>query len=426
MRSSWYKENPNPALIAAARAERVRSILSKRNKGFTGKPNQNLTKPKSQAGTATVVVSAKNDDFDYTVTQEPNVELKSLIELFDTVLSSDCPLHLSLAWPHVPPSMILPWMLREVCRGRVSPPLRTLFINVGRPSLRSLTEVQASTERLRARGVFRSGVEEDASAKIGADAHFLMFLGDTRNAAVKSVPLVSIVPHSIAMNDGIFWRDFDEKTLKGFKRYFDLGRLHSIRKYLDLLTSIACSPGFAFIMPPHFDQASRRKALACLPGTVDFVLIDLSTNAVRGRDASELLREILYELERRGDLFAKRVLILTDCPLRYSFLRRAAQNRREVGAIGNRVEVHRLKWSSRGRGWDPPVDIDSAPQSVGTFTNPKKPVASATNPKRKITQNQASLGIGCPRINRLSTTIKTTAPRARTSTFSSSVSWASP
>jgi hypothetical protein len=380
-RSPWEKNRPNPAEIAAAKAERARLLLRRVKRGEAAEPVQAIAAPEEQVARPAVTASAADNDLDYSVlAQEPNDDLKCLVELFDKVLSSDCPLHLGVAWPYIPPRLILPWMLREVCRGRVRAPLRTLFVNMGRPALQALSSVDARTGRLRARGVFRSGIEGNvatAKAKIGSDAHFLMFLGDTRNAVVKTVPLVSIVPHSVAMNDDVFWRDFDEKTLRGFKRYFDLGRLQSIRSHLDFLTSAKRSPGFAFMMPSHFDQSARRKALACLPGAVDFVVVDMTTHAVRGREASELLREILYELERRRGSPPKHTLIITDCPLRYSFLRGAAQNRRDVGPIGNRVEVHRLKWSSRGKGWDAPEDLrPTAPPVVTTIASQESVIAT--------------------------------------------------
>lgn len=375
-RSSWEKNRPTTAEIATARAERARLLLAKFKRD-----NRETLEPSVPQAPINLPKSVRDDDLDYSVvTKEPNTELKALVELFENVLSSDCPLHLTVAWPHIAPRMILPWMLREICRGRARPPLRTLFINMGRPALQDLSGVDALTVRLRARGVFRSGIEGKvaaATAKISSDAHFLMFLGDTRNATVNSVPLVSIVPHCVAMNDEVFWRNFDEKTLKGFKRHFDLGRLQSIRKHLDLLTSAKHSPSFAFLMPSHFDQGARRKALTCLPGTIDFVVIDMTTDAVRGRDASELVRQILHDLEHRPGEPPKHVLIVTDCPLRYSFLRRSAQNRREVGVIGNRVEVHRLKWSTRGKGWDAPAELpEAAPPTVTTIASQECVVAT--------------------------------------------------
>lgn len=367
-RSPWEKAIPDLAKKAAAHAERARSLLSKRPKGNpTDVPRAEPGEPEPEPLGATP--PEIKSDIDYSVfTMDANDDLKSLVSLIDALFESDCPLHLSVAWPHIPPRMILPWMLREIGRGRAMPPLRTLFINMGRPALQSLSGVEARRSRMQARGVLRSGVDARGSSTtaISADAHFLMFLGDNKNATVNSVPLVSIAPHSVALNDEVFWRDFDEKTLKGFKRHFSLDRLNAIRGHLSLLTSAERSPGFAFMMPSHFDQAARKKALKRLPGNIDLLVVDMTTHAVRGRDASDLLRDILSETERQKRLSPKRTLIVTDCPLRYSFLRSAAQNRRDVSHIGNRVEVHRLKWSSRGKGWDAfvPLQQSSTPQVI--------------------------------------------------------------
>ena len=208
-------------------------------------------------------------------------------------------LHAALFWPHIPPRAILPWMLREVSRGRESPPLRTLFVNMGRPALRAVAGIEARTERLRARGLVRGGVKADeVPAFIGPDAHFYMFLGDTAYSGIAAVPLVSIVPHSVALNDGTFWRDFDEKTLKGFKRLYPPARLNSIRKHLDILSSAERSPSFAFLLPSHFPESDRRDALRRVPGTIDLAIVDMTTHAVRGRDASALIRDLVAELEQ--------------------------------------------------------------------------------------------------------------------------------
>jgi hypothetical protein len=175
--------------------------------------------------------------------QKPNDDLIETTALFDSVVSSNRPLHAALIWPHIPPRAILPWMVREISRGRSGRPIRTLFLNMGRSSLQAMSGVEARTAQLRMRGVYRSGLNGISSGgEIGPDAHFLMFLGDTGDTGIQSVPLISIVPHAVALNDGIYWRDFDEKTLKGFKRYFSLQRLNSIRKYLDVLTSGSRSP----------------------------------------------------------------------------------------------------------------------------------------------------------------------------------------
>jgi hypothetical protein len=369
----WETARQTPSEAAAARAERARKLVSRMRDHVApapASPKLEVPPPVTQEPDA-----AKNaSDTDYSVfPQEPNRDLRSLTELFDKVRTSGCCIHLALAWPHIPPRAILPWMLREVSRGRRNPPLRTLFVNMGRPALRTLAGIEARTTRLGARGIYRSGVNDNAhgplvaTPSISADAHFYMFLG---KSLVENVPLVSIVPHYVSMNDGVFWRDFDEKTLRGFKRYFDANSLRSIRKHLDLLTSASRSPSFAFLMPSHFGASVRREAIARLPGGIDFVVVDMSTHAVRGRDASALLRDILAELEAGLTTRAQHVLITTDCPLRHSFLRRTAQRRQQAGRLGTRVEVHRFPWSSRDKGWEPiPVLSDRAPPIVTTIAS---------------------------------------------------------
>lgn len=376
----WETARQTPSEAAAARAERARKLVSRMRDHVAlapESPKLEVPAPVTQEPDAAQNAS----DTDYSVfSQEPNRDLRSLIELFDKVQTSGCCIHLALAWPHIPPRAILPWMLREVSRGRRNPPLRTLFVNMGRPALRTLAGIEARTTRLGARGIYRSGVNDNAQGpliatpSISADAHFYMFLG---KSLVESVPLVSIVPHYVSMNDDVFWRDFDEKTLKGFKRYFDANRLRSIRKHLDFLTSAKRSPSFAFLMPSHFGASVRREAIARLPGGIDFVVVDMSTHAVRGRDASALLRDILAELEGGLTTGAQHVLITTDCPLRHSFLRRTAQRRQQAGRLGTRVEVHRFPWSSRDKGWEPiPVLNDRAPPIVTTIASQESVLAT--------------------------------------------------
>ena len=264
----------------------------------------------------------------------PNQDLVQFIDLIDRVRTSERKLHAALFWPHIPPRAILPWMLREVSRGRESPPLRTLFVNMGRPALRAVAGIEARTERLRARGLVRGGVKADeVPTFIGPDAHFYMFLGDTAYSGIAAVPLVSIVPHSVALNDGMFWRDFDEKTLKGFKRLYPPARLSAIRKHLDILSSAERSPSFAFLLPSHFPESDRRDALRRVPGAIDLAIVDMTTHAVRGRDASALIRDLVAELEQCLRSPPARVLVLTDCPLRFSFIRSSLRGRRESGSF---------------------------------------------------------------------------------------------
>jgi hypothetical protein len=246
-------------------------------------------------------------------------------------------------------------MLREVSRGRGGRPLRTLFLNMGKPALRAVAGIEARTQQLRTRGVVRSGVKgEIVPGFIGPDAHFYMFLGNTRDRGIAAVPLVSIVPHSIALNDGVFWRDFDEKTLKGFKRLYPPARLNAIRKHLDVLSSAERSAAFAFLLPSHFPAPDRRDALRRLPGTVDLTIVDMTTQAVRGREASALIRDLITELEQCLRSPPGHVLVLTDCPLRFSFIRGSLRTRRASRSLGAKAESDYFIWQTRGSGFDVP------------------------------------------------------------------------
>jgi hypothetical protein len=365
MARGWRTDKSTIANAAAARTSRVKELVSELQERqrsascpipVSAPAKQDSTKLEAEPVFADVEFGVLN--------QTPSREFVRTVELFDTVFSSNRRIHVALLWPHIPPRAILPWMVREVSRGRRNPPLRTLFLNMSRPALQVLSGVEARTARLRARGVYRSGQENSALPirEIGADAHFYMFLGDTKESGISSVPLVSIVPHAVALNDGVYWRDFDEKTLKGFKQHFPLDRLRSIRKYLDVLTSLDRSPAFAFLLPPHFDRAARRAALSRLKAPIDLALIDMGTPALRGRDVSTLLQELLAELDK-NQIVPTKILVTTDCPLRYSFIRQSVKNRRDPGVLGNRAERHRLVWASRERGFEvlPENQTASAP-----------------------------------------------------------------
>jgi hypothetical protein len=175
---------------------------------------------------------------------------------------------------------------------------------------------------------------------------------------------VSIVPHAVALNDGTFWRDFDEKTLKGFKRLYPSNRLDSVRGHLDLLGSAARSPAFAFLLPSHFPEADRRRALRSIPGSIDLAVIDMTARALRGRDASALIRILVSELSETLQQPAKRLLIVADCPLRFSFIRRSLRTCRGAGALGPRTERHRLIWTTRGRGFEAPCVREAASRPI--------------------------------------------------------------
>jgi hypothetical protein len=361
-RSSWHERI---AEAETARKERTKELLA-RMKGrgsATDLPKRSST---IHSRPSDPVVGTDEADRDLGVISATlNRDLVRFVDLIDVVNANERKLHAALFWPHVPPPAILPWMLREVSRGRDGRPLRTLFLNSGRPALRGVAGLEAQTQRLRVRGLVRSGAKADAvPAFIASDAHFYMFLGDTHHSGIATVPLVSIVPHTVALNDGTYWRDFDEKMLKGFKRLYPANRLGLIRKHLDVLSSAERSPAFAFLLPSHFPQSDRKEALRRLPGTVDLVIVDMTTHAVRGRDASALIRDLITELEHCLRPAPARVLILTDCPLRFSFIRGSLRGRRESGSLGTKTESHHLVWQTRGIGFDEPRERSPALELV--------------------------------------------------------------
>ncbi len=346
------------AEAAASKKERTKQLLArmKERQAAVATPERSVT-PNGEGANASLAPAAAIDRDFGVVTVVPNDDLIKFIELIDRVYASERKLHAALFWPHIPPRAILPWMLREVSRGRERPPLRTLFVNMGRPALRAVAGIEARTERLRALGLIRGGVKADAIPSfIGSDAHFYMFLGDTAYSGIAAVPLVSIVPHSVALNDGTFWRDFDEKTLKGFKRLYPPARLEAIRKHLGILSSAERSLSFAFLLPSHFPETDRREALHQIPGKVDLAIVDMTTRAVRDRDTSGLVRDLVGELEECLRSPPCRVLVLTDCPLRFSFIRGSLRGRREHGSLGTKLESHHLVWQTRGYGFDSPQE----------------------------------------------------------------------
>jgi hypothetical protein len=296
-RTSWHDRI---AEAAASKKERTRQLLARMKERRAAVEVSESSIAPNGTGPVVLLETAVEPDRDFgVILYAPNRDLVQFVDLIDRVCAGERKLHAALFWPHIPPRGILPWMLREVSRGRESPPLRTLFVNMGRPAIRAVAGIEARTERLRARGLVRGGVKADeVPAFIGPDAHFYMFLGHTGYSGIAAVPLVSIVPHAVALNDGTFWRDFDEKTLKGFKRLYPPVRLGSIRKHLDILSSAERSPSFAFLLPSHFPESERRDALRRVPGMIDLAIVDMTTHAVRGRDASALIRDLVTELEQ--------------------------------------------------------------------------------------------------------------------------------
>ena len=229
---------------AASKRERTKLLVEKLRTRPTNGASDQAAPVEREVIARPMPENASTKDRDLAVaTVEPNEDLICFVDLIDEVLASEEVVHAALFWPHVPPRAILPWMLREVSRGRLTKPIRTLFLNMGRPAMQAVANIGARPAKLHERGLIRSGVVgERVSGAISSDALFYMFLGD-RQTKIESVPLVSIVPHTVALNDGIYWRDFDEKTLKGFKHLYPAGRLDSVRTHLNLLGSAARSPG---------------------------------------------------------------------------------------------------------------------------------------------------------------------------------------
>lgn len=362
-RSPW---NERIAEAAASKQERARQLLVQMKERQS--QNVQAVPPPVTAEPQLVDVGGGDHlgDSDLgLITTKPSRSLVEYSDLIDTVVSSDQKLHTALFWPHIPPRAILPWMLREVGRGQAAPPVRTLFLNMGRTALQAVAGIEAQTSKLRARGLFRSGASEDKIlGAISPDAHFYLFLGDTRESGIASVPLISIVPHSVAMNDGVYWRDFDEKTLKGFKRLYPADRLGSIRKHLNVLASAEHAPAFAFMLPSHFPDADRKRALQQIPGRIDLAIVDMSTHALRSRDASSLIRMLVTELEQELQSPPGHVLIATDCPLRFSFIRHSLRGRPAAGSLGVKNETHRLVWPTRGRGFEEPQPRTAGSQPI--------------------------------------------------------------
>jgi hypothetical protein len=361
--SRWPRDVKEVNELALARSQRLKEQLEqlkKRREERAAEPlgQTNTLAPERPAETGTLQY---DDDFQV-LTEQPNTDLVHYVDLFDRVNHGTSRLHLALLWPQMPPRPILPWIVREACRGLQRAPLRALFMNLGRSSLQSISGLNAQTQHLKSRGVHRSGVTDTRLVKdISSDAHFYMFLG---SADIPSLPAASLFPHGIAINDDVYWRDFDEKTLKGFKRHFDSSRLSSIKRHLELLTSGMKSPAFAFLLPSHFEGAARRNALNRLPGPVDLAVIDASSQAVHGREISSLVTDQLTSLEKYSKVPPRNVLILTDCPLRYSFLKNAIRRRQNPGKFGTRLETHHLRWTTRGRGFHEPRPLSPAPAPI--------------------------------------------------------------
>lgn len=377
MRKGFWQGDRDIHALTVAKAERIRALLARSRKSNRA--------PQPNGSHADNAGAARSDeppvgDTDFSVLNLPvNDDLHRFLELFDQILTRECPIQLALLWPHVPPRAILPWTLREVGRGLQSKPVRTLFMNMGRPALQMLSGLEANTARLRTIGLNRSGQRspQRSAREISADAHFYMYLGDTKASGKTAVPLVPIIPHSIAMDDGIYWRDFDEKTLKGYKQYFPFDRLNAIRRHVDALTSAETGPAFAFLLPQHLQGTSRHDALRAIPGSIELVVIDMSTPALGGREPSALLCELLADLEGALKHAPNKVLIVTDCPLRFSHLRRSSATRRGAAYLGTRVDCHRLQWRTRGRGFEAITDIGPSSRPIVETLGSKECIVAA-------------------------------------------------
>ncbi len=355
------------AEAAASKQERARRLLAemkeRQSRSELSDPSPIQSEPLTNGAEG---VTLGNDDNDFEVLVSTTAQsLIDFAKLIDAVVTSDQKLHMALLWPHIPPRAVLPWMLREVSRGHQGQPVRTLFLNMGHPALRAVAGIKAQTAKLHSRGLLRSGADIDnLTGSIGPDAHFYMFLGDTGESGITSVPLISIVPHSVALNDGVFWRNFDEKTLKGFKSLYPVNRLNSIRKHLEVLGSAEHSPAFAFLLPPHFPDEDRKLALRRIPGRIDLAIVDMTTGALRSRDASVLIRMLISELEQELRPSPDHVLVVTDCPLRFSFMRASLMRRRAAGCFGQKSESHHLVWPTRGSGFEEPRPLSPATTPV--------------------------------------------------------------
>src|SRR4051812_37415641 len=132
------------AEAAASKRERTKLLVDRlRNRATTEMAGEPAPAPAQQPLETHSSGSVLNDR-DFTVaTVEPNEDLTRFVDLLDDVASSDQRLHAALLWPHIPPRAILPWMLREVSRGRVEQPVRTLLLNMGRPALQTVADIGA-------------------------------------------------------------------------------------------------------------------------------------------------------------------------------------------------------------------------------------------------------------------------------------------
>jgi hypothetical protein len=138
------------AEAAASKRERTKQLVDRlRSRAAAGTTEKSAPGQAEQSVEPPTRVSAVKDRDLTVATVEPNEDLTHFVDLLDEVVSSDQRVHAALLWPHIPPRAILPWMLREVSRGRVEQPVRTLLLNMGRPALQAVADIGARTEKLR-------------------------------------------------------------------------------------------------------------------------------------------------------------------------------------------------------------------------------------------------------------------------------------
>ena len=351
-RKPWIANAKSVAENKAAQAARVRALVAARGRA---RPEAIVAVAADSLPSVGVAATAANqavdpEGIDFSVaTRTANSDLRQFIRLYDLVTGHETPIHLALMWPHCPTPSLLPWALRELGRERGRAALRTLFINAGRPALTVLANLDAKAEPLRRLGLNRSGLTtENSPGAISPDAHFYMFLGDPMSD-LKAIPVSSILPHTVAMDDGTYWRDFDEKALKGFKRHFPRNRLDANRGHLTTITSHAGASAFAFLLPAHFERKSRREALARLR-RIDLVVVEMTARSGNS-DVTGFIQQLLDDLEECRGLSRARIMIVCDCPLRWSYLRRGIATRRDAGRLGTRMVRHKLLWRSREIGF---------------------------------------------------------------------------
>src|SRR5690349_14044740 len=122
-RTSWQDRI---AEAAASKKERTKQLLARMKERHAAVEAPQSSIDFNGTGTDTSLERAGTADRDFGVIPDvPNEDLVQFIDLIDQVSASQRKLHAALFWPHIPPRAILPWMLREVSRGRESPPLRT-------------------------------------------------------------------------------------------------------------------------------------------------------------------------------------------------------------------------------------------------------------------------------------------------------------